>query len=114
MLRRDVSDARNAPDPDRLTVPADEGFAPRLSVDVERSVDAPIDEGWSVLCDYEHARPPMLTEHFADYAVQQQEGERTVIDYRLRVGRHQGASWRPSRSRWRAGSCASVTCIRRW
>lgn len=30
-----------------------------------------------------------LTEHFADYAVQQHEGERTVIDYRLRVGRHQ-------------------------
>jgi hypothetical protein len=25
-----------------------------------------------------------------------------------------GASWRPSRSRWRAASCASVPCIRRW
>jgi hypothetical protein len=57
MLRRDVSDARNAPDPDRLTVPADEGLARRLSVDVERSVDAPIDEVWSVLCDYTSSRP---------------------------------------------------------
>jgi uncharacterized protein YndB with AHSA1/START domain len=58
-------------------------------VQVERTVDAPMDRVWLVLRDYRAARPRMLTEHFADYAVQQQDGERTVIDYRLRVGRHQ-------------------------
>jgi hypothetical protein len=58
-------------------------------VEVERTVDAPMQRVWVVLRDYRAARPRMLTEHFADYAVQQQEGERTVIEYRLRVGRHQ-------------------------
>jgi uncharacterized protein YndB with AHSA1/START domain len=58
-------------------------------VEVERTVDAPMERVWVVLRDYRAARPRMLTEHFADYAVQQQEGERTVIDYRLRLGRHQ-------------------------
>ena len=90
MLRRDVSDARHAPDPGRLTVAADEGLARRLSVDVERSVDAPIDEVWSVLCDYEHARPRMLPEHFADYAIQDGgQGAGTVIAFVLRVGRRE-------------------------
>ncbi len=90
MLRRDVSDARNAPDPDRLAAPADEGLARRLSVDVERSVDAPIDEVWSVLCDYQYARPRMLPEQFADYAVQDGgQGAGTVIAFVLRVGRRE-------------------------
>lgn len=56
---------------------------------VERTVDSPMQRVWIVLRDYRAARPRMLTEHFADYAVQQHEGEQTVIDYRLRVGRHQ-------------------------
>ena len=68
--------------------PTDAGFGRRICVQVERTVDAPMDRVWVVLRDYPAARPRMLTEHFADYAVQQ-EGERTVIDYRLRVGRHQ-------------------------
>lgn len=68
--------------------PTDAGFGRRICVQVERTVDAPMDRVWVVLRDYRAARPRMLTEHFADYAVQQ-EGERTVIDYRLRVGRHQ-------------------------
>lgn len=68
--------------------PTDAGFGRRVCVQVERTVDAPMRRVWVVLRDYRAARPRMLTEHFADYAVQQ-EGERTVIDYRLRVGRHQ-------------------------
>src|SRR5665809_144442 len=88
MLRRDVSDARNAPDPGRLAVPAGEGLARRLSVDVERSVDAPIDEVWSVLCDYEYERPRMLPEHFAEYATQDGgQGSETVSACVVRVGR---------------------------
>jgi hypothetical protein len=90
MLRRDVSDARNARDPDRLIVAADERLARRLSVEVERSVDAPIDEVWSVLCDYEYARPRMLSEQFADYAIQDGgQGAGTVIAFVLRVGRRE-------------------------
>jgi uncharacterized protein YndB with AHSA1/START domain len=72
-----------------LAAPTEAGFGRRICVLVERTVDAPMQRVWVVLRDYRAARPRMLTEHFADYAVQQQEGERTVIDYRLRVGRHQ-------------------------
>jgi hypothetical protein len=90
MLRRDVSDARNAPDPDRLAASAVEGLRRQLSVDVERSVDAPIDVVWSVLCDYEHARPRMLPEHFVDYAIRDGgQGAGTVIAFVLRVGRRE-------------------------
>ena len=56
----------------------------------------------------------MLAEHFADDAVQQHEGERTVIDYRLRVGRHQRGYISAVEEPMVAVSCASVTCIRRW
>ena len=90
MLRRDVSDARDAPDPGRLAASADDGLARRLSVEVERSVGAPIDEVWSVLCDYEHARPRLLPEQFADYAIQDGgQGVGTVIAFVLRVGRRE-------------------------
>jgi uncharacterized protein YndB with AHSA1/START domain len=68
--------------------PTEAGFGRRTCVQVERTVDAPMQRVWVVLRDYRAARPRMLTEHFADYAVQQ-EGERTVINYRLRIGRHQ-------------------------
>jgi hypothetical protein len=78
------------PDPDRLAASADERLGRRLSIDVERSVDAPIDQVCSVLCDYEHARPRILPEHFADYAIQAgTQSVGTVIAYVLRVGRRE-------------------------
>jgi uncharacterized protein YndB with AHSA1/START domain len=77
-----------SPEATGLAAPTDAGFGRRIGVEVERTVDAPMERVWVVLRDYRAARPRMLTEHFADYAVQQEEGERTVIDYRLRVGRH--------------------------
>jgi hypothetical protein len=59
-------------------------------VEVERTVDAPMERGWALLRDYRVARPRLLPEHFSDYAVQERgEGAGTVIAYRLRVGRHQ-------------------------
>jgi hypothetical protein len=78
------------PDPDRLAAAADAGLGRRLSVDVERTVDAPIDEVRSVLCDYEHARPRMLPEHFVDDAIRDGgQGVGTVIAYVLRAGRRE-------------------------
>jgi hypothetical protein len=60
-------------------------------VEVERTVDAPMERVWALLRDYRVARPRLLTEHFGDYAVRERgEGAGTVIEYRLRVGRHQG------------------------
>ena len=44
------------------------GFGRRICVQVERTVDAPIQCVWVVLRDYRAARPQMLTEPFADYA----------------------------------------------
>ena len=102
-----------SPDATGLAAPTDAGFGRRICVEVERTVDAPMQRVCVVLRDYRAARPRMLTEHVAGYAVQQ-EGARTVIDYRLRVGRHQRLVGRPARSRWPAASCASVNCIRRW
>jgi hypothetical protein len=59
-------------------------------VEVERTADAPMERVWALLRDHRVARPRLLTEHFADYAVQRRgQGAGTVIDYRLRVGRHQ-------------------------
>jgi uncharacterized protein YndB with AHSA1/START domain len=78
------------PDPGRLAASVDEGLGRRLSVDVERTVDAPIDVVWSVLCDYEYARPRMLPEHFVDYVIRDGgQGVGTVIAYLLRVGRRE-------------------------
>ena len=81
---------------------------------VERTVDAPMDRVWVVLRDNRAARPRMLAAHFADYAVQQHEGERTVIDYRLRVERHQQGYISAVEEPMVAVSCASVSCIRHW
>ena len=64
--------------------PTDAGFGRRICLQVERTVDVPMDRVWVVLRDYRAARPRMLAERIAEYAVQQHEGERTVIDYRLR------------------------------
>ena len=78
------------PDPARLARPPDPGLGPRVSVEVERTVDAPMERVWALLRDYRVARPRLLTEHFSDYAVQERgEGAGTVIEYQLRVGRHQ-------------------------
>src|SRR4051794_25939344 len=46
---------------------------------------------WALLRDYRLARARLLTEHFSDYAVHHGGvGAGTVLEYRLRVGRHQG------------------------
>ena len=79
------------PDPARLARAPDPGPGARVSVEIERTVDAPMERVWALLRDYRRARPRLLTEHFSDYAVHQGgEGAGTVIEYRLRVGRHQG------------------------
>src|SRR5215213_9408516 len=75
------------PDPAR---PPDPGLGRRVSVEVERTVDAPMERVWALLRDYRVARPRLLSEHFSDYGVQERGGGAgTVIVYRLRVGRHQ-------------------------
>ena len=59
-------------------------------MEVERTVDAPMERVWALLRDYRIARPRLLSEHFSDYGVRDRgEGAGTVIAYRLRVGRHQ-------------------------
>src|SRR4051794_4787782 len=46
---------------------------------------------WALLRDYRLARARLLTEHFSDYAVHHGGvGAGTVLEYRLRVGRHRG------------------------
>jgi uncharacterized protein YndB with AHSA1/START domain len=63
----------------------------RVSVEVERTVDAPMERVWALLRDYLVARPRLLSEHFRDYGVEQGgTGAGTVIAYRLRVGHHEG------------------------
>jgi hypothetical protein len=45
---------------------------------------------WALLRDFRVARARLLTEHFSHYAVQERgEGAGTVIEYQLRLGRHQ-------------------------
>ena len=78
------------PDPARLARASDPGLGRRVAVEVERTVDAPMERVWALLRDYRVARPRLLSEHFSDYDVQERgEGAGTVIVYRLRVGRHQ-------------------------
>jgi hypothetical protein len=55
------------PDPARLARPPDPGLGRRVSVEVERTVDAPIERVWALLRDYRVARPRLLTEHLSDY-----------------------------------------------
>jgi hypothetical protein len=79
------------PDPARLARPRAPGLGRRISVAVEHTVDAPLERVWALLRDYRVARPRLLTEHFSHYAVQDgSDGAGTVIEYQLRVGRHQG------------------------
>src|SRR3954463_13394903 len=73
------------PDPARLARASDPGLGRRVSVQLERTVDAPMERGWALLRDYRVARPRSLTEHFSDYGVHERgEGAGTVIAYRLR------------------------------
>ena len=68
------------------------GFGPRVAVEVERGVAAPMPRVWEVLRDYRGARPRMLTAHFADYVILEGgHGAGTAIGYRLGVGRVQRA-----------------------
>src|SRR3954468_1501098 len=78
------------PDPARLARASDPGLGRRVSVELERTVDAPMERVWALLRDYRVARPRLLSEHFSAYGVQERgAGAGTVIAYRLRVGRHQ-------------------------
>src|SRR3954449_1008476 len=78
------------PDPARLAQAPDPGLGARVSVELERTIDAPIERVWALLRDYRLARPRLLSEHFSDYAVHHGgEGAGTVLEYQLRVGRHQ-------------------------
>src|SRR4051794_32537729 len=95
--RPDVSSVHGAmmgsvpPDPARLARPPDPGLGARVSVEIERTVGAPMERVWALLRDYRLARRRLLTEHFSDYAVHQGgAGAGTVIEYQLRGGRHQG------------------------
>src|SRR3954463_3374413 len=79
------------PDPARLAQAPDPGLGARVSVQLERTVDAPIERVWALLRDYRLARPRLLTAHFSDYADHHGgEGAGTVLEYQLRVGRHHG------------------------
>jgi uncharacterized protein YndB with AHSA1/START domain len=90
MLRSTPAMGNVPPDTARLAVPTDASLGRRIAVEVERTVDAPIQRVWTVLRDFVAARPRMLTAHFADYAVQGGgQGAGTVIDFRLRVGRRE-------------------------
>src|SRR3954447_4215057 len=77
------------PDPARLAGAPDPALGARVSVQVERTVDAPMERVWALLRDYRLARPRLLTEHFSDYEVHH-GGAGTLVEYQLRVGRHQG------------------------
>src|SRR4051795_3000804 len=74
------------PDPARLAQAPDPGLGARVSVQLERTVDAPIERVWALLRDYRLARPRLLSEHFSDYAVHHGgEGAGTVLEYQLRA-----------------------------
>src|SRR3954447_8741104 len=103
------------PDPARLARPPDPGRGARVSVEIERTVDAPMERVWALLRDYRLARRRLLTEHFSDYAVHHGgEGAGTVIEYRLRVGRHQGRHVLAGPEPAAGACCASVIAPRRW
>jgi uncharacterized protein YndB with AHSA1/START domain len=78
------------PDPARLARPPDPGLGLRVQVEVERTVDAPMERVWALVRHYRVARTRFLSEHFGDYGVRERGTDAgTVIAYRLRVGRHE-------------------------
>jgi uncharacterized protein YndB with AHSA1/START domain len=64
------------------------GFGRRIAIEVERTVDAPMELVWRLLRDYGAPRARMASELFAAYELHE-AGTGTVIGYRLRVGRHE-------------------------
>jgi Polyketide cyclase / dehydrase and lipid transport len=79
-------------DPARSRGPADPGFGRRLSIALERTVDAPMERVWTVLRDYVQARPRILTEDFSDYVIHEGgRGAGTVIGYGLPIGRRRAS-----------------------
>jgi hypothetical protein len=72
--------------------PASLGFGRRITIELERTVAAPMDVVWDRLRDYRDVRARLLTEHFADYVVREGGvGAGTVIGYRLRIAGHERA-----------------------
>jgi hypothetical protein len=59
------------PDPARLARPPDRGLGRRVWVEVERTVEAPMERVWALLRDYRVARARLLTEHFSDHEVRE-------------------------------------------
>jgi hypothetical protein len=78
------------PDRARLARPPGPGLGRRISVELERTLAAPMPRVWALLRDYRVARPRLLTGHFTDDAIRER-GERTgtVIEYRPRIARHE-------------------------
>lgn len=59
----------------------------RVTAQSERVIEAPPQEVYAALIDYQNRRPAILTPHFLDYAVESGGvGEGTVISYRLQAG----------------------------
>src|SRR4051794_28213501 len=76
------------PDPARLARASDPGLGRRVSVQLERTVDAPMERVWALLRDYRVARPRLLSEHFSAYGVHGRgEGARSAVAYPLPGGR---------------------------
>jgi hypothetical protein len=87
-----VSETTGTARPDRSPArgPTEPGFGRLVSVELERTVDAPMQRVWVLLRDYRSARPRLLTGHFAGYAVQRGgDGAGTVIEFGLRVRRRE-------------------------
>jgi hypothetical protein len=103
------------PDPARLAPAPDLGLGARISVQVERTVDAPMERVWALLRDYRLARPRLLTEHFSDYAVHHGgAGAGTLVECHLRVGRHRASHDHRPRTGCGSHARASVSARRRW
>lgn len=59
----------------------------RVTAQSERIIEAPAQEVYAALIDYQNKRPSLLTPNFLDYAVEKGGvGEGTVVSYRLQAG----------------------------
>ena len=59
----------------------------RVTAQSERVIEAPPQEVYAALIDYQNTRPAMLTPNFLDYTVEKGGvGEGTEISYRLQAG----------------------------
>jgi uncharacterized protein YndB with AHSA1/START domain len=58
-----------------------------IYVESEQVINAPLEEVYDALSDYEHKRPQILPPNFVDYSVERGGvGTGTIIDYRLKAG----------------------------